>query len=216
MAIGDQQDFIGRQRALLPYGWFPVGGDGGELINPATGEPLINPATGEPLTTGDTGEPILDALLTGGANVQAFIYGLTRYAGLQTRIKKATDGWLDLIAYDFFGLRIQRAPGQGDAAFMAVIITEIFRIRNTRAAYIKVLQDLTGQTPVLYEGWRDGACLNQSLYLNAAGALGSRGYAYTVFVVAYRGGGVSDAQIYAAVNSVRTAGITAWVQINNP
>jgi len=216
MAVGDESDMLNRLRTVLPNGWFPSSNAGLDLLNPITGEPLINPVTGLPLITGDTGAPDLDALLTGSATNLAFVYALIAYARLQTRIKTATDGWLDLIAYDFFGLRIQRQPSQSDASFLTTILAEIFRIRNTRAAYIKVLMDLTGQTAIIYEGWRDGSYLNQTVYLGIYGQLGSRGYPYTIFINAFRGNGVSDAQIYAAVESVRTAGITAWVLISNP
>lgn len=185
---GDTNDFISRLRAVLVPSWFP------------------NKATPSPNVTG---------LLSGFATVAAFIYSLLAYIRLQTRIATATDGWLDLISYDFFGLRIQRATGQADASFRNTIITELFRPRNTRASYIKVLQDLTGRTPLIFEpGWSDAGFYNKTAYWGVT-PLGSRSLAYTVFITAYRGNGASDAQIYAAVNSVRSAGITAWVSIQN-
>ena len=45
------------------------------------------------------------------------VYGLTAYARLQTRIATATDGFLDLISFDFFGRRCPGKPQESDAAF---------------------------------------------------------------------------------------------------
>jgi hypothetical protein len=70
--------------------------------------------------------PVLDALLSGFANVSAWIYGLIAYAKLQTRISTASDGWLDLIAYDFFGRRMTRG-NRSDTLFRSAILAELFR-----------------------------------------------------------------------------------------
>jgi hypothetical protein len=98
--------------------------------------------------------PILDALITGIASASAAIYELYQYAKLQTRIKTATDGWLDMIAADFFGTRVLRKAGQSDTSFRATIITQILRERGTRAGIIKVIEDLTGRTPLVFEPMR--------------------------------------------------------------
>lgn len=100
--------------------------------------------------------PILDALLSGLAQAWVFVYSLYLYAQLQTRIKTATDGWLDLIAGDFFGTRILRRANQTDASFRAIIIANLFRERATRKALIQVLTDLTGRAPVLIEPQQPG------------------------------------------------------------
>jgi hypothetical protein len=73
---GDQTDILGRIKALLPFRWFP-----------------------------DT-TPVLDALLSGIAWSLALIYSLIQYAKNQTRIATASDGFLDLISYDFFGINL--------------------------------------------------------------------------------------------------------------
>ena len=186
---GDEADFIGRIRSLLPPNWFPT-------------EPASAPFT------------VASGAISGYATVFAFIYSILAYVKLQTRIKTATDGWLDLIAYDYFGLRVQRAPGQSDASFLTTILSEIVRQRNTRASVIAILTQLTGRTPVVFEPWYDGAYLTDTAYYGITN-WGSYPTAYQSFVIAYRGGGVSDAQIYAAVDSVRTAGTKIWVQIQN-
>ena len=81
--------------------------------------------------------PILDGLLYGFATSAAWVYGLITYAKLQTRVGTATDGFLDLIAFDFFGRRMRRGT-RSDALFRSAIIAELFRPRQTRQAIIGV------------------------------------------------------------------------------
>lgn len=121
MAIGDQSDMWGRLKNLLPVGWF-----------------------------GDN-NPIRDALLWGYANALAWGYTLYLYAKNQTRIKSATDGWLDLIGLDFFGNNLIRYANQSDASYKNRILINIFRERTTRHAMEQVLYDLTGRWPVIVE-----------------------------------------------------------------
>lgn len=121
MAIGDNTDMWGRLKNLLPAGWF-----------------------------GDN-NPIRDALLWGYANALAWGYTLYLYAKDQTRIKSASDGWLDLIGLDFFGNNLVRYANQTDASYRNRILINIFRERTTRPAMEKVLYDLTGRWPVIIE-----------------------------------------------------------------
>lgn len=121
MAIGDNTDMWGRLKKLLPVGWF-----------------------------GDN-NPIRDALLWGYANVLAWGYTLYLYAKDQTRIKSATDGWLDLIGLDFFGNNLVRYANQSDASYKNRILINIFRERTTRHAMEQVLYDLTGRWPIIVE-----------------------------------------------------------------
>jgi hypothetical protein len=125
--IGDSNDIFARLKASLPLRWFG--------------------------TTSDS-MPIVDALLTGVAAALSFIYSLYTYAKAQTRIKTATDGWLDLIAADFFGTAIVRTFGQADAAFRNIILANMFRARGTRQSVIDVLTQLTGHAPVIFEPGR--------------------------------------------------------------
>lgn len=212
--IGDGTDILGRLRSLLPPSWFSNPAQ--PLLN-TDGIPLFN-TDGQPLLNTTPGPPILVAVLQAPSTLLAFIYALLAYVKLQTRIKTATDGWLDLIANDFFGPTFTRSPGQTDASFSAAIVAQIFLIRNTRPSIISVLTSLTGVAPIVFEPWRipDCGALNETLYYNAYGLRGSRTLPANVFVTAYRGNGVSDAAIYAAVNSVRSAGVAVWVQILNP
>ena len=218
MAIGDQSDFVGRLKALMPQRWF------------------------------NDENPILDAVLNGLAQALAWVYSLYVYASLQARILTATGGWLDIIANDFFGERIKRQAGQTDEDFLNIIRINLFRERGTRQAIIKVLEDLTGNTPKIIEPLRPQDCGGYSmpcLGYGVAGAYGSMAMPYQAFVIAYRPTGagipyvggytstvsgystpsrgkyasyseltsVTDAQIYAAVASVKMEGTAVWVRI---
>lgn len=139
---------------------------------------------------GDT-SPILDAILQGFAYASSFIYSLYAYAKLQTRIKTATDGWLDIIAADFFGTRIVRGANQVDASFRANIITNLIRERATRNGIIKVLTDLTGRAPIIFEPLRplDTAAYGIACGYGLAGAYGSTLMPYQALITAFRPAG---------------------------
>lgn len=220
MATGDQSDILQRLKATLPR-WF-----------------------------GDS-TPILDALLQGLAWAGSFVYSLISYARLQTRIKTATDGWLDMIAADFFGSSLSRAANQSDTSFRARIIINLFRERATRGGVIKVLQDLTGRTPIVFEPQRPadtGAYSAPNSGYGVAGGYGSLLLPCQAFVNAFRPtgtgiplvagygistggygvasraelasmdmiqGAVTDADIYAAIDSVKPAGTTLWTRITS-
>jgi hypothetical protein len=220
MATGDQSDFLSRIKSTLPR-WF------------------------------SDSTPILDALLSGLARAWANIYTLYLYTQLQTRIKTATDGWLDLIAGDFFGTRIARKANQTDASFRATIIANLFRERATRKALIQVLTDLTGRAPVLIEPQQPGDCGGYGIPTSGygvAGFYGSRLLPSQMFLIAYRPasagipniagygnpqgayrtppvsmygslsliqGQVTDADIYAAIDSVKPVGTVIWTTLKS-
>ncbi len=147
MATGDQSDFVSRLRMTLPLRWFP-----------------------------DTA-PVLTALLAGIASAAAFVYGLIVYARLQTRIKTATDDWLDLISADFFGGRFPRKPGETDASFRSRILLEIFRQRATRKGVVLAVQELTGTTPAIFEPARPADTgVYGTLAAGLSGCLSTLGY----------------------------------------
>ncbi len=162
MATGDTNDFLTRLKALLPNGWF----------------------------TGAT--PVLDAVLTGISSVLASVYSLAAYAKLQTRIMTATDGFLDLISYDFFGGDLPRNYQETDAAFRTRILAELLLEKGTRKGLIRALQILTGRTPWVFEPARpaDTGGYNQPcMGYGVAGGYGSLACPYQAFVVAYRPAG---------------------------
>lgn len=115
MATGDVPDIQARLRTLLPP-WFPSSGQA----------------------------PVIDGVLTGIAWLLSYIYGLIQYARAQSRIATATGAWLDLIAWDYFGARLGRQPGELDPALSARIRQELIRRRVTRSAIQTALQGLTG------------------------------------------------------------------------
>lgn len=221
MATGDTSDVLSRLKSALPTRWF-----------------------------GDVA-PIRDALLTGWATAHSFIYSLYAYAKLQSRIKTASGGWLDLIAADFFGAALTRAANQTDASLLGRILINLFRERGTRVAITKVLTDLTGRAPLIVEPQRPadtGAYSMPNSGYGVAGAYGSLMLPCQAFVVAYRPltsgipnvagwgvstgaystpsqaeyaplssvqGAVQDADIYAAVDGVKTAGTILWTRISS-
>lgn len=133
--------------------------------------------------------PVLDALLRGFAYAKSFVYGLIVYAALQTRIKTATDGWLDMIAADFFGSSLLRKSGQSDASFRNRIIINLFRERATRNGLVKVLTDLTGRAPAVFEPQRPldtGSYGGPLIGYGVAGGYGSMLLPFQAFVTAYR------------------------------
>lgn len=158
MAIGDQANIFARIKSVLPSKWF------GSI------------------------SPLIDALIQGFASGSALVYSLYVYAKLQTRIKTATDGWLDIISADFFGAALPRMANQSDASFRARIIVRLFRERATRNGLSKVLLDLTGRTPVIFEPTRPIDTGGYGAYAgySTAGGYGSTLLPYQAFVTAYR------------------------------
>lgn len=159
MATGDSQDMLSRLKVLIPPSWY-----------------------------GDS-NPIRDAILTGCATALAWCYSLYLYAKLQTRINTATDGWLDIAAYDFFGKNLTRSANQSDDLFRTTIRTNLFRERGTRQSIISILEDLTGKTPDIFEPSRPqdtGAYGGPTLAYGLAGGYGSILIPYQAFVTAYR------------------------------
>ena len=220
MSVGDQSDLFKRIKMLLPR-WF-----------------------------GDT-TPILDAVIQGLAYSGSFIYSLYVYAKLQTRIKTATDGWLDLISADYFGTSLPRKTSQSDASYRARIIINLLRERATRNGITKVLIDLTGRAPTIFEPQRPldtGAYGGPLIGYSLAGGYGSMSIPFQAFVQAYRPsssgipnvigygatlggygaasqfeyaslsqiqGAVTDADILAAIDSVKPAATIIWTRISS-
>ena len=181
---GDQDDMAARMKAVLPARWF-----------------------------GDA-TPVLDALLAGIGAVWAVVHGQWRALVAETRIATATDGFLDMIAADFFGPALPRRLAEEDAAFRARIQRELLRERGTRRALEAVLTDLTGRAPLVFEparpgdtgGWAMGAGYG------AAGGWGSLMLPRQCFVTAYRpaGEGIAWLSGWGAFAGGYGAGTAAW------
>jgi hypothetical protein len=221
MATGDQNDITARLQALIPNGWFPVG-----------------------LAT------LRDGVLAGIANVFALVYSQLAYLRLQMRISTATDGFLDLIAADYFGKTLYRRSGQTDASFRARILASILRERATRNGVVSIITQLTGRAPIIFEPQRPldtGVYRGPGLAYGLVGCYGSRLLPYQSFVTVFRPvgqgipnvagyriptgayqipsrleyasqsmiNGITDADLFAAVDSVRPVGYTIWTRITS-
>lgn len=163
--LGDQGDILGRLRTVLPPRWFP-----------------------------DTA-PVLDGLLSGVANIWAAAYAQLQFVRAQTRIATATETFLDMIAADFFGVRLRRRVGQDDDSLRRTIGLEMLRERATRGALQRMLEDLTGRTPVIFEPTRpaDTRGWGVACGWGVAGGWGSLSMPFQCLVTAYRpqDGGIS-------------------------
>jgi hypothetical protein len=186
---GDTDDMLARIKTVLPARWFP------------------------------DATPLLDGMATGLAEAGAWLHALLATVKLQTRLKTATGGFLDMIAQDYFGGRLPRRAGQSDSSFRVRIETELFRDRGTRGALIEVLEYLTGRTPVVFEPARpaDTRGWGVALGYGVAGGWGSLMLPFQSFVTAYRPGPgsdpVSDDDIMAAIAGVTPVAAIAWVRI---
>ena len=216
--IGSDEDIVARQLAVLPPWW------------------------------GD--DPLLRAVLRMPSRVGAWIFALLAYVEKQSRIKTADGGWLDKIAWDFFGNRVRRRAAQPDESFRRRILIEMFRPRVTRPAMRDVLLDLTGREPRIFEPNRPadtGGIGHPTFAIGRSGAIGSLAAAGNVFIDVYRDpdagipfaagigvpsggigrpsrlvigsldrirGALTDADVYAAINATRPAGIRVWVRLH--
>lgn len=160
--IGDATDMLARLKALLPPKWFP------------------------------DNSPVLDALLSGPAWALSLVYSLIQYAKNQTRISTATDGFLDLIAFDFFGNNLPRRSQETDTSYRARIKATLLREKVTRNGMIQALINLTGRTPFIFEPARPadtGAYNISTSGYGLAGGYGSLMLPAQVFMTAYRPSG---------------------------
>jgi hypothetical protein len=123
VTTGDPADLAARFRGLVPSSWF------------------------------DQSAPVNNIVVSGAAAPLSWSYAFYLYVLKQSRIATATGGWLDIIAWDFFGPHFRRLPGEVDASFSARIRKEILRPRNTRSAILQMLLDLTGNTATVQEPW---------------------------------------------------------------
>jgi hypothetical protein len=224
MATGDDEDMQRRFAAVLPP-WFGAPGEA---------------------------PPVVATVAAMPARVAAWLYRLIGYARRQTRIRTAEGGWLDLIAFDFFGRRVARRGSQSDVSLRAKIVSELFRPRGTRGALARMLTDLTGREPRIFEPERPadtGGVGTSFMGVSVAGRVGTMTMPGTVFVDAlrtpdagipnaagvgttYAGVGVvgsllvvsaldqvrgtlTDADVFAAVEAVRPAGIKVWLSISD-
>lgn len=160
MATGDQNDILNRLLAVMPP-WF-----------------------GDP-----SSDPILNGVLIGYAQLGGAKYSDYLYTLLQTRINTATDTFLDLIAFDFFGVNLARGNGETDMSFRNRILGNLFPEYATRPGMSHTLQVLTGRTPNLFEPRRPADCGGLStggVGWGVAGGWGNLEIPYNGLVNAFR------------------------------
>ena len=136
--------------------------------------------------------PVIDGVVTGIARLLSDTHAFIVYARDQTRIRTATDGFLDLIARDFFGSTLKRRTGEIDPPLRQRILAQLFAEKVTRRGVIKALESLTGRTPLVFEPTRPadtGGYNTNSLGYGVAGGYGSLALPFQAFITAYRPAG---------------------------
>lgn len=201
MATGDQNDMVGRLRALLPSGWFPLpfAGRPAEIdlyALDANGATLTD-QSGNSLLAGilvaavpaQSQTPVLDMVLAGLGNAMAWGYALIQFALQQVMMLTASDIWLDLHAFDYLGATLTRRVQESDASFLTRVQAALFPAANTRAALIARLTALTGNAPTVFEPQQPGdtgAYGYGGLGYGVAGAYGSLLLPFQAFVTVKR------------------------------
>lgn len=133
---------------------------------------------------------VVDSIIEGYAEVWAWFYIQYVYLRKQTRIKTATDVYLDLISSDFFGTELPRKNNESDGNFRIRILLNLFREKATREGMRKVLFDLTGFEPIIIEPYRpqDTGAYNvaSTMGYNIAGRYSGAGLQYQAFIIVFR------------------------------
>lgn len=163
--------------------------------------------------------PIVDAVMSAPAQIGSWAYGLMNYAQLQTRVATATDSFLDLAAFDFFGLRIKRRPSQEDDSFRAVIRKEVLRPRATRPAMQAALEDLTGTNVQIFEPYYPhdtGGWDTYGLAFDQNGGFGSRDMPYQMLIHVDQpiGAGVPNVAGLDTSYMAWDGGYASWIDIS--
>jgi len=139
--------------------------------------------------------PILDLVLTSMSAGWVALFSLLDYVSQQCRIRTASDGWLDLIALDYFGDRTKRRLHEVDGSFRRQIFLDLLRERCTRVALYDTLEVLTGRPPTIFEPSNPGdtgcfcgpgVTMSGGSAYNCSGGWGSLDLPFQVFVRAYR------------------------------
>jgi hypothetical protein len=198
--LGDLSDFVSRLRTVLPKRWFAEQ------------------------------SPNLDALLTSIATPWVWFYGLITYVITQTRLATATDGWLDLIALDYFGRNLIRRTSETDFAYRSRIQAAMLQEAATRSAVEAGLQGLVGTQPAIFE---PANCMDTGSYgavttssdtldtgmaYGQAGGWGTPNGGYCEGVISYVDlsllpGTVADADVQATLCRLLPVNAVAWLRI---
>jgi hypothetical protein len=165
---GDLADIVSRLRTVLPKRWFAEQ------------------------------SPNLSAILTSLAAPWVWLFDTITYVISQTRLDTATDDWLDLISYDYFGTLLRRNLDESDLSYRSRIKAALLREAATRSAVTAGLTTLTGSSPIIFEPGNvkdTGSYGSLSATLSGpgtgsayghAGGWGSLGMPFQFFVTAVR------------------------------
>ena len=211
---GDVPDIASRLKAVLPPRWFP------------------------------DSAPVLESLVAGLATAWSSIYALLAFVRAQSRLATASGTFIDVIAGDFFGARLQRRNLEQDNRYRDRIGAALVRDHATRVAIAKTVTELTGLVPDIFEPARPadtGAYAGPALAYGQAGAWGNLSLPFQVFISVHRppppgianvagygtggpiarasltdaGSQIADTDIYAAITSVMPTASLAWTRISN-
>lgn len=134
--------------------------------------------------------PVVDSIIEGYAEVWAWFYLQYTYLRKQTRIKTATDVYLDLVSQDFFGEELPRKNNESDGNFRIRLLLNLFREKATREGMRKVLYDLTGFEPIIIEPYRplDTGAYNVATTMgyNVAGRYSGANLQYQAYIIVFR------------------------------
>jgi hypothetical protein len=185
---GLNSNIIARLQKWLPTGWFP----------------------------NKIGTRIF-ATLAGFSAALSTVLAQINYVKLQTRIKTATDGFLDLISWDYFGPSLPRLTNEQDKAFRVRILANLLRPRATRAGMIAAITSLTGNAPIVVEPKRP---LDTGGYgapcggYNKAGAYSNPSvWQYQCFITVFLGNNVTFAQVCAVIEATKPVATQIWVAV---
>lgn len=184
-------DILARLQKWLPDGWFPR----------------------------NIGTRIF-AMLAGMAAPLSMVLAQLTYTKLQTRVRSATDGFLDMISYDYFGGALPRLNAEVDDAFRARIMARLIQSSVTRDGMISTLTTLTGRVPRVFEpkrpmdtgGWGGNPFGGYGV---AGGYSNPSIQTMQALIVVYRGNSATDAAIYAAVDNAKPIATVMWTAISN-
>ena len=178
-----------RLRLTLPGGWF---------------------ADGRP----EEGAPVAGGLLSALAAAWAGLFALLAAVKLQSRLATVSGQFLDIACSDYFGRRLLRRSGEGDAGLRARLTRAMRRDRATRAAIVDAAAE-AGYSAVVFEPARPadtGAYSTAGgLAWGVAGGWGSLAMPLECLVTVTAVAPVADAG--AEIASTLPAGGVAWLRV---
>ena len=185
---GDQIDMRHRLRLTLPARWF-----------------------------GDVA-PILDGILLGFGSAWATLYQLLQFVIGQSRIKTATDVFLDMAAQDFLGDSLPRRPQEGDISYRTRLQAAMRRQQATRAAIVDAAY-AAGYEVTIFEPAQPvntGAYnVSSGLAWNVSGGWGSLAMPFECLVVAKPVGAPFENELWRNVSDAMPAGGAAWLRVTS-